>query len=401
MQHEHGSRMRPGFLRPRGAPASVTNIELFFDLVFAYAVTDLSGGLRQAAGAGAVAQQALLFLAVWWVWICTAWVTNWLDPARTPVRLLLLGLTLAGLVMAGALPTAFAAGGPVFAGAFVVMQLGRSLFMLWALGSASPVNTRNFQRILCWMAAAAVFWLAGGLMAGGPRTACWAVAITIEYAGAWTGFYVPRLGHTQARDWDVEGGHMAERCSQFVIIALGEAVLATGAHFTATRASLATVTALLAGFATSAAMWWLYFDTGAARASARIAQSREPGALARLAFTYLHIPIVAGIVVAAVADARVLADPGAVPADAAWAILGGPALYLAGCLAFKTVIERRPPLSHLIGLALIGLLNAWGDGLPALALAVLTAGALVVAAVWETRSLRGGVRDGGKRNRTA
>ena len=382
---------RGGFLRPRGGHAAVTNIELFFDLVFAYAITGLSGRLLAAAGLADAARAGLLFLAVWWVWICTSWVTNWLDPGRMPVRLLVLVLTLAGLVMAGALPEAFAATGLVFASMFAAMQVGRTLFMLWALGDAHPADTRNIQRILCWFGAAAVLWLSGGFAAGLMRTALWGSALAIEYAGAWVGFAVPGLGRAHTGDWNVEGGHMAERCSQFVIIALGEAVLATGAHFAALTAGPAAIGALLAGFAASAAMWWIYFDTGAERASQRIAHDVDPGRLARLAFTYLHIPIVAGIVVDAVADARVLASPGA-PAggSAAWAILGGPALYLLGCLLFKTSIGGRPPLSHGVGLGLLLILAVACTGLSCLALSTLAAGVLIVTAIWEARSLRGG-----------
>ena len=111
----------------------VTFVELFFDLVFVFAVTQLSHLLLQALTPANAFQTMLLVLAVWWVWIYTAWVTNWLDPSATAVRLLLFVLMLAGLVLAAAIPQAFAARGLWFALAYVFMQVGRCLFMLWVL----------------------------------------------------------------------------------------------------------------------------------------------------------------------------------------------------------------------------------------------------------------------------
>jgi low temperature requirement protein LtrA len=136
-------------LRTRSEHTSsrVTTVELFFDLVFVFAVTQLSHRLlAHLDGLGAI-QTALLLVAVWWVWIYTSWVTNWLDPDSTPVRFMLFGLMLAGLVLSASIPEAFESRALAFAGAYVVMQVGRSLFMLWALRGHSETNFRNFQRI--------------------------------------------------------------------------------------------------------------------------------------------------------------------------------------------------------------------------------------------------------------
>src|SRR5580693_5953441 len=144
---------RAGFLRARsaGSNSKVTNIELFFDLVFVYAVTQLSHTLLHGLNLLGTLQVLLLFLAVWWVWVFTSWVTNWLDPERPVVRLALLTLMLAGMLLSIALPDAFGRRGLLFAGAYVFMQVGRTLFTLWALGNAAPANTRNFQRITLWL----------------------------------------------------------------------------------------------------------------------------------------------------------------------------------------------------------------------------------------------------------
>lgn len=123
---------RRGLLRRRGGHEAgrVTFVELFFDLVFVFAVTQLSHTLAAHPTITGALETGLLFLAVWWVWIFTSWVTNWLDPERTPVRLLLLGLMFAGLILSASLPTAFAGGALAFAGAYSAMQVGRCLFML-------------------------------------------------------------------------------------------------------------------------------------------------------------------------------------------------------------------------------------------------------------------------------
>ena len=333
------------FLRPREAHshARVTNVELFFDLVFVFAVTQLSHHLLKNLTPMGTLHTCLLFVAVWWAWIYTSWVTNWLDPERTPVRLLLFGLMLAGLVLATSIPQAFGARGLQFAAAYVAMQVGRSLFMLWALGAASPSNRRNFQRITVWFAASGAFWLAGGVVGDNARFALWAIAFAIEFVAPSLGYFVPGLGRSTTGDWDIEGNHLAERCSLFIIIALGESLLVTGATFAELAWNPATMLAFVLAFIGTVAMWWVYFDTGAARGSQAIAHSEDPGRLGRLAYTYFHLPIVAGIVVSAVADELVLAhSTGHTELAAALTLLGGPALFLIGNLLFKSCFANRP-----------------------------------------------------------
>ncbi|PWK85902.1 low temperature requirement protein A [Fulvimonas soli] len=387
------ARHRAGLLRRRGAAADghVTNIELFFDLVFVYAVTQLSHTLLQRLDALGALQAALLFLAVWWVWIFTGWVTNWLDPERIAVRLMLLALMLAGLLLSCALPEAFGAHGWLFAGAYASMQVGRTAFALWALGDDAPANTRNFQRILAWLSLAALGWLAGAWAGGERRLLLWTLALGVEYLGPAVGFRVPGLGRTPTRDWDVEGGHLAERCSLFVIIALGESVLATGSHFAEAAWSAPVVAAFVGGFLGNVAMWWIYFDLAVERGRQAIRHAEDPGRQARVAYTYLHLPIVGGIIVCAVADALALEEP-LLRADlpAAAVLLGGPLLYLLGNALFKQAVNRtRFPLSHLVGIGLLAALAVPAAlGLSRLALSLLATGVLLLAALWETLSLR-------------
>jgi low temperature requirement protein LtrA len=182
---------------------------------------------------------------------------------------------------------------------------------------------------------------------------------------------------------------MAERCALFVIIALGESILVTGATAASHPATAANVGAFLVAFLGTVAMWWIYFNIGAERGSRAFAGSADPGRIARAVYTYFHIPIVAGIVVCAVADELVIAHPGGhVETAAAVAVIGGPALYLVGNLLFKRASAKYYPLSHLAGLGLLAVLVPLYTLMPPLALGAATTAVLVVVAVWETRSLR-------------
>jgi low temperature requirement protein LtrA len=371
--------------------ARVTFVELFFDLVFVFAVTQLSHSLLAHLTLIGLVHAALLFMAVWWVWVFTSWVTNWLNPETTPVRLMLFALMLAGLVLSTSIPHAFEAKGLAFAGAYVFMQVGRCLFMLWALKGRSPGNYRNFLRITSWLALAGVFWIAGGLAEGGWRLGLWLVALAIEYVSPSVNFWTPGLGRSTTAEWDVEGAHMAERCGLFIIIALGESILITGAKFGNLSWTPTTVAAFLVAFVASVAMWWVYFNIGAERASRHIAGSADPGRVARLAYTYMHLPLVAGIILAAVGDELVLVHPtGHTDAKTAAVLVAAPALYLAGNLLFKRATATSPALSHMIGLGLLALLIPVSTLVQPLTFSAATTAVLVLVAAWETISLRPG-----------
>jgi low temperature requirement protein LtrA len=377
-------------LRARGErdEGKVAFVELFFDLVFVFAITQLSHTLLHHFSLAGALETTLLFLAVWWVWIFTTWATNWLDPRRTAVRLMLFALMLAGLVMSMSIPEAFGERGLGFALAYAFSQVGRSLFMLWASAGRSAANYRNFQRITCWLSMSAIFWIVGGMAHGEWRVALWVIALAIEYLAPAAGFWAPRLGRTPTADWNVSGAHMAERCGLFIIICLGESILVTGANFARMSWTLETVSAFVVAFVGSVVLWWIYFHIGHERASHVIQHSSDPGRIARLSFTYLHIPLVAGVILAAASDEFLLAHPAdEASTEAATALLGGPALFLLGNLLFKGATSRRLPLSHLIGLVLLGGLALTATALSTLALGAVAAAILIVTAVWERLSL--------------
>lgn len=387
------SRWRSNLLRGKSAHGHhrVTFVELFFDLVFVFAVTQVSHTMLAHFTPLGVFETAILIFAVWWVWIYTSWVTNWLDPEKLPVRLLLFVLMLAGLVMSTAIPKAFESRGLAFAAAYAFMQVGRSAFMLWAVWKADAVLKANFQRILIWLAAAAVLWIAGGLAAPESRIKLWIVALVIEYLGALLLFWVPGLGASRVSDWTIEGGHLAERCGLFIIIALGESILVTGATFSTHDWTAGTIGAFVAASIASIAMWWIYFHKGAEAGAERISSSRTPGRMARLAYTYLHLPIVAGIIVTAVGDELVLAHPGGLAdAKAVISLIGGPLLFMIGVILFKHSIHGWYQLSHIGGIgALLGLIPL-AFLLSPLALSAVTSLILVVVCCWEAMSLRSG-----------
>lgn len=378
--------------RDRGEEARVEFVELFYDLVFVFAVTQISHFLLKNLTVLGAFQAAFLLLAVWWVWVFTCWVTNWMDPRRTVVKFLLFALMLGGLVLSSSLPEAFEDRGLAFAAAFVFMQVGRSLFMMWALRHHNPDNFRNFLRITQWLVLSGVFWIAGGLAEGETRFAIWIMALVIEYLGPACRFWTPWNGPSSTADWDVEGAHMAERSALFVIIALGESVLVTGATFAELEWSAPVVGAFLASFFGTVAMWWLYFNRGAERARHNIEHSDDPGRIARIAYTYLPVLLIAGIVVVAVGDELVLAHPVGGHAELApiLTIVGGPALYVVGNMLFKRVAYGRLPLSHMIGLVLLVALGIAAPLLDPLPISVLSTIILVIIVIWENASLKAG-----------
>ena len=365
----------------------VTYVELLFDLVFAFAITQLSHLLIEHFSPATAGEASFLLLAVWWVWIFTAWVTNSIDPERLPVRAMLLALTVVGLVLAAAIPQAFHSRGFAFASAYVLMQVGRTAFVVWAARSQDVRTLRTFQRILVWLALSAVFWIAGGLAEGTIRWWLWVLALGLEFVSPSVGFWVPGLGRSATRDWNVEGGHMAERCALFVLIALGESVLVTGATFAALEWTHGIVAAFLTSLLGSIAMWWLYFATAADAGGESVSHSHDPGRLARLAYAYIHILLVAGIVLSAVGDKFTLAHPmGDADAKTVITVLGGTALYLAGNMLFKWAIGGTICYSHLTSIAALGAVALVADYLTPLMLTAAASLVLVVLVIVEERS---------------
>jgi low temperature requirement protein LtrA len=185
----------------------VSAAELFFDLVYVFAVTQISHHLlHHLTGLGAL-QVLVLWCAVWLGWQYTCWVTNWFDADRLPVRLLLFAVMLVAMLMAIALPEAFGATGLLFAASYATLQVGRTVVVLLLLGRGNPLAP-NFRRILAWLCLSAAFWIAGGLAEGAMRLALWGIAVACEYGSPMVGFWTPRMGRSRTSDWTIAGGHL-------------------------------------------------------------------------------------------------------------------------------------------------------------------------------------------------
>jgi low temperature requirement protein LtrA len=366
--------------RTRAGAERVTNIELFFDLVYVFAVTQISHYLLAHPTTTGALRAGLLLLMVWLVWVYTTWVTNWLDPDRIAVRLLLLGLAAASLIMSAALPGAFAARGLAVGAAYAAMQIGRSVFTVAAL-SGRPLR-RNFQRILAWCVVSGALAVLGGIASGNARAALWAGAVGVDLLGGIAGFYTPGLGRSATREWTIEGGHFAERCQAFMLIALGESIVVIGATLSGlARVTPAEAAAFAVALCGSIGLWWLYFDRSAGEAAQVIAASDDPGRLGRSAYHLIHPVMIAGIIAGAAADEVTLAAPGAVGrAATSWLILGGIGLFLAGHAAFKAVIWRVASWPRIGALAVLALLGLAAPHLSALALGACAAAVVVAVA---------------------
>jgi low temperature requirement protein LtrA len=374
-------------LRDRDAPGSerVNFVELFFDLVFVFAVTQLSHGLLEHTSVEGALETLFLMLAVWTVWMWTTWITSWLETRSTSVRLLLFAIMAAGLVMSVSIPEAFGEHGIYFALAYVAIHHGRTLFVVWALRKGKPNERRNFERIEVWMLVSVVPWIAGGFLEGEARWALWLLGLGIDLGAPWWRFWVPGWGGSKTEDWTIKPAHMAERCGLFVILSLGESIIILGATFAGHEWTWAAKAAFGVGFLGEIAMWWIYFATTAEAADEAFLHHRDAGRVARAAYTYAHIPIVAGIILTAVADELVLAHPtGHVATATLAAALGGPALFLGGSAVFYRLACGAVPLSHLAGLALLAAGVPLAPQLSPLALATATMGVLVLVGAWET-----------------
>ena len=379
--------LRVGLLRDRAAGhARVGYAELLFDLVFVYAVTQIAHGLLGDLSLLGLARTLVLFLGVWWVWVYTAWVTNWLDPDRPGVRLLLFALMALGLVLSISLPHAFEGDGLAFALAYVGMQVGRSIYTWVALRRTSPDNSMNFARITAWLVLSGAFWIAGGLADLSLRLPLWALAILLEYASPLLSFRVPGLGRSDTATWDVSTHHLAERCGLFIIIVLGESILILGNTYAHAVHDLATSAAVAVALPSTLAIWWLYFAGAAERAGERFEAAADVGAMARSAYTFLHVPIVGGIIAFAAGVEVLIAHPLGHAGVAAIALLvGGPLVCLLGLMAFRRATGLAVWTPHWLAVAALVLMIGLSHLTSPLTLAALVATTLIALAAVEGR----------------
>jgi len=382
-------------LRPSrgGVGTRVSYVELFYDLVFVFAITQIAHALIARQDLPTLGETLLLTVAMWWLWVETAWLTNWLNPDHPAVRTMLFALMLLGLVIASAIPEAFGDKAVLFAVAFAVSLVGRGVFAILAFRRSRPDHVRNFLRLTIWSTAASVFWVAGGFASEELRPWLWCSALAINLLAPVVRFRVPVLDASSPETWDVAGEHLAERVSLFIIIALGEAIILTGAAFATVPLDLMSALAFLAAFVSTVLMWLLYFNHAQAGGSRYIRDAAAPGPIARLAYTFVPALLVIGILLTAVADALVLSNPfgGAQtgsPVFTAALICGAPAVYLLGNAAFDRAIGRPWMRAHLVGAALLVVLVAAYAVLPPIALSWIANLVLLLVVIAEDRADR-------------
>jgi low temperature requirement protein LtrA len=373
---------RPSLRREAGVEQRTTTLELFYDLVFVFAVTQVSHlllGHLTWEGAG---QAALVLLVVWWSWNYTTWVTNELDPSSSVVRLLLIALMLASLLMAIAIPQAFGAKALLFAASYVAIQVGRHSFLTFVAADRGTIERERAARILTWFVVAGVLWIAGALADGSARTVLWLVALTLDYGAPLVTFWVPGRPRLRPEVWDVGTAHFAERFQLFIIIALGESIVVTGATAAELDLTTARITALALAFLSTAALWWLYFNLVAAIAERRLAQAEHRTVLARDAYTYLHVAIVAGILLSAVGDELVIAHPtDELPSAELTAVVCGPALYLLAHVALRLRMTNAISTRRLAGALACLAVGGIGTFAPALVVSAMLLAVLVAVIV--------------------
>lgn len=316
--------------------AHVGPVELFFDLVYVFAIIQLSHLLVAHLSWEGAAQFGVLFAAIWWGWNYSAWAMNWIDPQSTLGRVLMMTLMALGLGIALVLPDAFGDSGLVFAGLYVTSQVLRPTFMVICF--RGTVLGRNYRNLLVWSATAGIFWITGGLLEPDARLVVWALAVGVDYLAPRLDFRVPGLGSAPMSDWDTNAEHLGERNRLVFIIALGESILMTG--FTLREqldlegpgALLESAFPAITGFAGLCLMWWNYFSI-----VDRTERSRHNASTSALrgAYAYAHALMVAGAIVFAVFIELLLTYEHVNPAVVGVAVTG-PLLFFAGQALFSS-----------------------------------------------------------------
>jgi low temperature requirement protein LtrA len=271
----------------------------------------------------------------------------------------------------------------LFAIAVVLLTVGAPLLGLFGVGSKHPLH-RVLIRVAIWDAVVAVLWLVGAATDGDARLALWLVASLIIGFVIYLGFPTPGLGRNRTTDYTITGLHMAERCLLIVILAIGESVLITGEGFGEMPHTRSIWGAFTVAFIGSVAIWWIYFDRTIERARARMMESVDPGRLGVLAYTFYHMYIIAGIIVAAAGDEISITHPNeTIDRAGLLVMLGGPAIFLLGNLLYKATIFERISRGQIAAIVVLALLGVALDDRTNLQVAIAATSVLVAVAAWD------------------
>jgi len=355
----------------------VTPLELFFDLVYVFTVSQLARHLLDHVDARGMAETLVLTLAVMYAWFMTVWTSNWLDADRQPVRLLLLGLMFASLVMSTSISEAFGDRAWLFVAGYLTIQIGRTVFAVYAFRGHRLHG--HFANALVWEVGVAPVWIAGAVVGGDAQLALWALATLVTYGGVIAGHPLPGHRSPFSSDSQIYAEHLLERFRLFFLIALGETVLTLGNAFAGQPLQADRLLVLAVAFTGTVALWWCYFHRAEEVGVSAVQDTADPARIVAFG-NYTLIAMVVGIVAIAVGDELAIADPGgAVGLSEAVLVFGGPAIFLLAQTVFMRRATGEPPQSRIVAclaLLALSLLTA-----PLSLLAAVTAASAVLVAV--------------------
>jgi low temperature requirement protein LtrA len=357
----------------------VTPLELFFDLVFVLALTQCTAFMAEDPSWEGLAKGVLLLGLMWWSWVGYAWLTSVVDPEEGAVRLSIFAAIAAFLLVALAIPDAFGDSGLLFAAAYSAERWAQIMLFLLA-SRENPGLRRSVKGLAVGTAIGTGLVMTGAIVDDdAARLVLWSLSLGLDMSGPYV------FG---SEGWTLEPGHFAERHGLIIIIALGESIVAIGAGVDPEQVTeLGVVAAAVLGVAVTAALWWLYFDVVALVAARRLANAkpgRERNEIGRDSFSYLHFPMVAGIVLVALGLKKTLGDVEdplkTVPAAA---LLGGAAIYLLAHVAFRLRNVHRLSTPRLVCAAVLVALIPAALELPSLATLAILAALLAAVIAYE------------------
>ncbi|MFE9959131.1 low temperature requirement protein A [Micromonospora sp. NPDC005299] len=373
----------PRILRRRGEPGYPTFLELFFDLVYIFMLSRLSAALAEDLTVRGAAQTAVLLLAAWWVWVLTAWLTDLFNPRLPVIQATVLAVMFGTLLMAIAVPYAFAEYGWLLVAAYFGIHLVRDAVLIPGTRVNRPIQARSI-RVFFWFGVTALPWVAGVFVHATARLLLWSVAVAVDLGSARLGWPTPKLGRTELASQIFTGSHLSERHREIFIISLGELILSCGIGLAGSGFQAGRVATSFVGFASAVVLFQLYFHRVQqllAPPAVMVVERVRPGT----STSYSHLVMVAGVLVVSTSVSLVIDQPfGAAPAAWIAAILGGPALFLLGSCLFDAVVTGRVLRSRALGIVVLCVIGPVMALLPPLAILVVANLVLLLILAWET-----------------
>ncbi|WP_433263437.1 low temperature requirement protein A [Micromonospora vinacea] len=361
-------------------------LELFFDLVYVFALVTLATVLADNLTWTGFSETLVLLLGFTMIWALTVWTADSVDLTRPAGQGQFIWVAAASLLLAALAADAYGDRRLLFATTYVVIHLSTAAYYILVVSHRRP--PRRSVRILIWEAVAGIGWIGGALLGGSGQLAIWVLAAVVEYGAAALGWPVPGIGRSRPRDWRLVGARVAERYRQFVIVALGVSIFVTGTTFSMSEYTLERAWALLVVFTTIVLMWRIYIYRAGELLTDAIGRSSNPALLTQSA-AVTHLIMVAGIVGAAVTSRLVVGRPlGETPPSWAAVILGGPALYLVGRGVLDFTVFGRISRSRSAGLVLLACVAPATPLLPPVLVALLAMTVLLLIAVANLVSTR-------------